>query len=198
MIRQKTLVRRHQIIEATRTLITTGGMERVTMDAIADEVGLTEGAIYRHFVSKRQILSALVADIETTLLDTVQRAQTEGASAVENLERVLDAHLSDIEGRRAVSFIVIAQAMGFSGMGLNASVSGMFTRYLDSIQAIVRQGIGEGSVRPEVDTDAAATAFFGLIQSTATLWALNNYEAPLAEFRAQMWDLYRRGLASSA
>ncbi len=198
MIRQKTLVRRHQIIEAARNLITTGGMERVTMDAIAEEVGLTEGAIYRHFTSKHQILSLLVADIEATLLDTVQRARMQGTSAVENLERVLEAHLGDIEGRRAVSFIVIAQAMGFSGMNLNAPISTMFARYLDSIETILRQGIEEGSIRPEVNTNAAATAFFGLIQSTAALWALNDYQAPLAEFRVQMWDLYRRGVASMA
>ena len=195
MIRQNTQVRKHQIIEAARYLITTKGMESVTIDAIAEGVGLTEGAIYRHFVSKNQILSLLIDDIEQTLLDTVRSAQVEGASAISNLERILEAHLSDVEGRRAVSFIVIAEAMGFEGIGLTPKVSSMFTHYLESIQAVLAQGIREGSVRPEVDVDAAATAFFGLIQSTATLWALNDYTAPLAEFRSQMWDIYKRGVA---
>jgi AcrR family transcriptional regulator len=194
MIRQNTRVRKHQIIEATRHLITTKGMESVTIDAIAEEVGLTEGAIYRHFVSKKQILSFLIDDIEHTLVDTVCGAQVEGASATKNLERILEAHLSDAEGRRAVSFIIIAQAMGFDGIGLSPKVSSMFTRYLESVRAVIEQGIREGSIRPDVDVDAAATAFFGLIQSTATLWALNNYAAPLAEFRSQMWGIYKRGV----
>ena len=197
MTRQKTLVRQHQIIEAARNLIAAKGMDGVTIDAIADEVGLTEGAIYRHFASKHQILSLLVDDIERNLLDTVESAQTEGASAVDSLEHILDAHLSDVEGHRAVSFIVIAEAMGFDGTTLAPKVSLMFTRYLELIQAVLDRGIREGSIRPDINANAAATTFFGLIQSTATLWALNGYAGQLAEFRSDMWDIYRKGVVSS-
>ena len=197
MTRQKTLVRRHQIIEAARNLIAAKGMDGVTIDAIAEEVGLTEGAIYRHFASKHQILSLLVDDIERNLLDTVESAQTEGASAVDNLEHILEAHLSDVEGHRAVSFVVIAEAMGFDGTTLAPKVSLMFTRYLELIQAVLDRGIREGSIRPDINANAAATTFFGLIQSTATLWALNGYAGQLAEFRSDMWDIYRKGVVSS-
>ena len=197
MTRQKTLVRQHQIIEAARNLIAAKGMDGVTIDAIAEEVGLTEGAIYRHFASKHQILSLLVDDIERTLLDTVESAQTEGASAVDSLEHILEAHLSDVEGHRAVSFVVIAEAMGFDGTTLAPKVSLMFTRYLELIQAVLDRGIREGSIRPDINANAAATTFFGLIQSTATLWALNGYAGQLAEFRSDMWDIYRKGVVSS-
>ena len=197
MTRQKTLVRQHQIIEAARNLIAAKGMDGVTIDAIADEVGLTEGAIYRHFASKHQILSLLVDDIERNLLDTVESAQTEGASAVDSLEHILEAHLSDVEGHRAVSFVVIAEAMGFDGTTLAPKVSLMFTRYLELIQAVLDRGIREGSIRPDINANAAATTFFGLIQSTATLWALNGYAGQLAEFRSDMWDIYRKGVVSS-
>ncbi len=197
MTRQKTLVRQHQIIEAARNLIAAKGMDGVTIDAIAEEVGLTEGAIYRHFASKHQILSLLVDDIERTLLDTVESAQTEGASAVDSLEHILEAHLSDVEGHRAVSFVVIAEAMGFDGTTLAPKVSLMFTRYLELIQAVLDRGIREGSIRPDINANAAATTFFGLIQSTATLWALNGYAGQLAEFRSEMWDIYRKGVVSS-
>ena len=197
MTRQKTLVRQHQIIEAARNLIAAKGMDGVTIDAIAEEVGLTEGAIYRHFASKHQILSLLVDDIERNLLDTVESAQTEGASAVDSLEHILEAHLSDVEGHRAVSFVVIAEAMGFDGTTLAPKISLMFTRYLELIQAVLDRGIREGSIRPDINANAAATTFFGLIQSTATLWALNGYAGQLAEFRSDMWDIYRKGVVSS-
>jgi AcrR family transcriptional regulator len=198
MARQSTLVRQRQIIEAVRILITTNGMESVTIDAIAEAVGLTDGAIYRHFTSKRQILLLLIDDIERRLLDTVQNAQIEWESAPDNLEHILEAHLSDVEGHRATSFIVIAEAMGFDGIGLGSRVSLMLARYLEFIRGVIQHGIKEGSIRYDVDADAAATAFFGLIQSTATLWALNGYLPPLAERRVQMWDIFRRGIASAA
>ena len=121
----------------------------------------------------------------------------EGASALKNLERILEAHLSDVEGRRAASFIVITEAMGFDGTGLSSRVSLMLTHYLEFIRGVLADGIREGSIRSDVDVDAAATAFFGLIQSAATLWALNGYSPPLAERRAQMWSIYEKGVTST-
>ncbi|MBI2856244.1 MAG: TetR/AcrR family transcriptional regulator [Chloroflexi bacterium] len=196
MARQTSLARQHQIIEAAKNLLTSKGMESVTIDAIAEEVGLTEGAIYRHFSSKHQILTLLIDDIEHALLETVSNAKVEGAPALENLGRILEAHLSNVEGRRAVSFIVIAEAMGFDGIGLSPRVSRMLTRYLDFIRNVLEEGIEDGSIRANVGVEAAATAFFGLIQSTATLWALNDYSSPLAEWRAQMWDIFKKGVAA--
>ena len=196
LIRQTTLVRKHQIIEAARNLITSRGMESVTMGSIAFAVGLSEGAIYRHFTSKHQILILLIDDMERTLLNTVSEAQEEGASALENLEHILEAHLTDVEGLRAVSFIVIAEAMAFDGIGLGQRVSSMLTNYLESIQRVLEKGVEEGSIRPDLHVDAAATTFFGIIQSTATLWALNEWTSPLAEWRAQMWQIYKGGVAA--
>ncbi|MQF48563.1 TetR/AcrR family transcriptional regulator [SAR202 cluster bacterium AC-647-N09_OGT_505m] len=196
MIRQSTLVRRGQITEAARHLITTYGMEAVTIDSIAEAVGLTEGAIYRHFTSKHQILTLLIDDIEKNLLDTVLGTRVEGTSALKNLELILHAHLSDVEESRAASFVIITEAMGFDGIGLGPRVSLMLTHYLAFIRGVLELGMKEGDIRHDLDVPAAATAFLGLIQSTATLWALNNHEPPLAERRVQMWDIFRRGIAS--
>jgi len=71
LARQSTSERQLQIIEATQNLITSKGMEFVTIDAIAEKVGLTEGAIYKHFRSKREILTLLIDSIEQNLMETL-------------------------------------------------------------------------------------------------------------------------------
>ena len=196
--RQSTSVRRRQIIDAARDLITSKGMESVTIDAIAEAVGVTEGTIYRHFQSKREILSLLIDDIEESLMGTLRDAREDGAPARENLERILEAHLSDVEGRGAVSFIIISEATGFDGIGLQSRVALMLTHYLEFLQEVLEDGKREGSIRPDVDVQAAATAFLGLVQSTATLWALNSYLPRLAERRAEMWRIFMGGVAARA
>ncbi|MFQ5875865.1 MAG: TetR/AcrR family transcriptional regulator [Dehalococcoidia bacterium] len=194
--RETTAVRRHQILEAATSLILDRGVEALTMDALADAVHLSEGAIYRHFSGKQQILDLVVEDMERALLGVLDRAEIIGAPALENLERVLDAHLNTAEERRATSFIVISHAMAFEGLALGSRVSAMTTRYLDHIKRMIKQGLQEGTIRPDVDPDAAATTFFGIIQSTATLWALNDYTQPLAEHRTQMWEIFKQGVAT--
>ena len=87
-------------------MITDRGMEAVTLDAIAETVGFSESAIYRHFSSKQQILSQLIDDLEHDLLACVALAQTTEPNALRVLECILDTHLADVEGSRGVSFIV--------------------------------------------------------------------------------------------
>ena len=78
--RQSTRIRRRQIIDAARDLITSTGMESLTIDAIAEAVGMTEGAIYRHFVSKSAILSLLIDDIRGDSAEHITR-RTRGGGA---------------------------------------------------------------------------------------------------------------------
>ena len=194
--RKTTEVRQQEIIEAVRKLIVTSGMEHLTMQAIAKEVGLTEGAIYRHFTSKQEILFLLIEEIEETLLETLSKAQTEGAPALENLESILKAHFSYAERRRGVSFMVIAEIQALQDKALRKRVSQFLAKYRDVITDELNRGVESGEVPKDIDLDAAATIFFGLIQSNVTLWSLGDHPFPRQERQKHLWDLYIRGIAA--
>ena len=195
MVRQTSPIRRSQIIEAARDLILSKGMESVTIEAIADAVGLSEGAIYRHFSSKRQILLQLIDEIESSLLKSVELAQSVEPTALRALECILETHLADVEGSRGVSFVVVAGAISFEGIGLSDRVGEMLTRYLEALKGLMRRGVAEGSLRPGLDVDAASFSFFGMIQSTATIWALNGYSWQLDDWRKRILEIYKTGVA---
>ena len=197
MVRQTTTIRKQQIIEAARRLITDKGMEAVTIDAIAETVGFSEAAIYRHFSSKQQILHQLISDLEHDLLACVASAQTTEPNALRVLECILEAHLADVEGARGVSFIVVAGAMSFEGIGLSHRIREMLDRYIESIKEVMRRGVGEGEFHKNLNVDAAAFTFLGMIQSTATIWALNDYSWSLDQWRNQILEIYKKGVTAS-
>ena len=197
MVRQTTIIRKQQVIEAARRLITDKGMDAVTIDAIAEIVGFSEAAIYRHFSSKQQILLQLIDDLEHDLLAGVAYAQTTEPNALRILECILETHLTGVEGSRGVSFIVLAGAMSFEGIGLSDRIREMLDRYLDSIKEVMRRGGEEGEFHKTLNVNAAAFTFLGMIQSTATIWALNGYSWSLDEWRNQILEIYKNGVAAS-
>ena len=197
LVRQTTIVRKQQVIEAARRLITDKGMDAVTIDAIAEIVGFSEAAIYRHFSSKQQILLQLIDDLEHDLLAGVAYAQTTEPNALRILECILETHLTGVEGSRGVSFIVLAGAMSFEGIGLSNRIREMLDRYLDSIKDVMRRGVEEEQFHETLNVDAAAFTFLGMIQSTATIWALNGYSWSLDEWRNQILEIYKNGVAAS-
>jgi AcrR family transcriptional regulator len=52
--------RRQQILDATEALMVEHGVQSVTMARIAEAVGLTPGALYRHVRSRAEIVAAIV------------------------------------------------------------------------------------------------------------------------------------------
>lgn len=62
--RLSTEQRQDEIVRATMDLVGEQGVEQVTTQAIADHIGLTQGAIFRHFASKEAIWLAVVRWIE--------------------------------------------------------------------------------------------------------------------------------------
>jgi AcrR family transcriptional regulator len=59
-IRRRPKDRKDQIVEAARQLIVQSGYRNVSMAEIAEAVGITAGALYRHFSNKAVLLGAVI------------------------------------------------------------------------------------------------------------------------------------------
>jgi len=182
-------------VEAARKIIATRGMEALTVREIAREVGISDGDIYRHFASKKDILMLLIEDIEKTLLEAVERAATEKAGTLESLGNVLKAHLSYVEQRRGISLIVISETVRLADKNLRRRMFEVINRYLNAIEGLLARGVKSGQIRQDIDPGTAALTFFALVHATVTLWALSNSSYSLAKKNKLLWESYMASLA---
>jgi AcrR family transcriptional regulator len=194
-IRKTSKSRQRQIVETTRKIIATRGMEALTIREIAKGVGISEGDIYRHFVSKKQILLLLIDDIERTLLEAVKWAASEKQNPVESLENVLKAHLSYAEQRRGVSAIVIAESLRLADKDLREKMFEVVNRYIARIEALLALGVKSGQVRKNIDLRTAALTFFAMVHANVILWSLSDSRFSLAKRHKPLWELYLSGIA---
>lgn len=192
---EATEVRQKQIADAARKVIIKYGSEHVTVKRIAREVGLSETAVYRHFKSKKEVLSLLADHIEESLIGDIIKASSEGLSPIETLDHVLKYHLSAIEQRRGISFQVIAEIISLGDKKLNARVSRVIDKYIERLKTLLAEGVKSGEVREDIDLDAAATTLFGIIQGLVNIWALNNYNFDPQEKYSALWRIYREAIA---
>ena len=171
--RRSTEFRQQQIVEVAAKLIFKYGSEHLTVKRIAKEVGISEAAIYRHFKSKKSILSFLLDYIEEALLADIFRERN-GSEAVtlDIIERTVRNHFSAIDLRKGISFQVIAEIISLGDKTLNKKASQTINKYISSLRELLHQGVKSGSVREDIDLDAAATLLFGLIQSLVNIWSL--------------------------
>jgi AcrR family transcriptional regulator len=196
--RSTTAVRKQQIIEAARKLIIKRGSEHLTVRSIAKEVNITEAAIYRHFKSKREILSFLMSQISETMLKEINRSAVGEVSPVKAIEEILRYHLSEIEQRRGMSFQVIAEILSFGDKELNREVYESINRYLDRLKVLLSEAARSGEVRADLDLDASALLCFGALQGLVNFWALSDYSFDLVKKYDSVWEVLHQAIAKTS
>lgn len=192
--RRSTAIRKQQIIDAARKLIIKKGSEHLTVRAMAKEVQLTEAAIYRHFKSKREILSFLMNHIMDTMLHDLERTATESLPSLDTIDQALKHHLSEIEQRKGMSFQIIAEIISLGDKKLNKEVYEKLNTYIDRIKSVLSEGVRAGCVNETIDLGASALMLFGMTQGLANIWALSGYSFDLAEKYEALWAIYRRAI----
>jgi AcrR family transcriptional regulator len=195
--RQSTVLRRKQIIETLRKIIIKYGSEHVTVRKLAKEIGVSGGAIYRHFKSKREVLVFLVDYIEENLIGDVEKDYPI-KNSLELLEKISRDLLSSIEQRKGVSFLVIAEIISLGDKRLNRRISEVLNGFLGHIKHIITEGIKKGEIRKDLDVDMAAVTFFGMLQGLVTIWSLSGFPSALEIKNESMWNLFKEAIKNRA
>ncbi|KHE92638.1 MAG: TetR/AcrR family transcriptional regulator [Candidatus Scalindua rubra] len=190
--RKSTEIRREQIVNIIRNIISSKGIEDVTIREIAMHMGTTKGAIYRHFKSKRDILNLLIENIEETLMEVIDKSVDN--DPIQYLNNILLNQLTLAKNRRKTSFVVILGVMQFSDPSIKKKISQTVEKYVRRIEEILLKAIQLKKVNSETNPKTSAIAFFGLIQSSITMWSYKKFNFVPKELHSQLWNIYYQGI----
>lgn len=138
------LSREQKIIDAALALFLSDGIDRVTVSSIAEKAGIGKGTVYKHFLTKNEILVRIMLDYEEsitkTLADGIAKAEAgeSGAAAKAYFESrlqrpELDRLVQQLEVRLNDSEDVAAQMEQLHLMRRSneESLNNMITRQID-------------------------------------------------------------------
>jgi AcrR family transcriptional regulator len=192
----KTKIRQAQITEAALEAIGKNGFKGLTISAIARKVGIADGNVYRHFKDKDAVLEAIISGIGITLKRIVKESCKEESDPLNCLEKVFTKHISFLENHRGLPRIIFSDEMYSGNKKLALKLKGNVTEYVEEIKNILRQGVKDESLDCNLDVDAAAIAFVGLIQSKALQWVLFGYSFSPKARGKKIWQIYLKGILS--
>jgi len=147
--------RRTQILRAARRVFVEQGFGAARMQDVARAAGLSKGAVYFYFDSKRALLRALVAEEHAATLGILEDSDAALPPAARLLalgQRYLD-YFADLSG--APRFFLLMSEQSIRDEELRALVVAMHQRYLTRIEAVIAAGVACGDFR---DVNPAAVA----------------------------------------
>ena len=136
----------------------------ITTSAIAEQMHITQGALFRHFATKDAIWQAVIEWVTQRMLARVEEAARTAKSPVEALETIFMAHIESHVRHAGVPRIIFGELQRAEDTLAKRMVRKFMGQYVEQLQAFIEQGKGAGEIDRDVDAKAAATLFVGMIQ----------------------------------
>lgn len=180
---------RGQILAAARTLLDESGASGVSMRKVAERVGITAMAIYRHFPDHQALLNALADQGFASLAQSLESRVPVEPPILERMETVIDVFLDfALDHPHLFELMFLASRPGArqfpqdfeNGLSPTANV----------FAGILRQGIAEGLIRQGEDIWEITFETGALMQGLVMLYLGGRIDLDADGFRA----LVRRSL----
>lgn len=163
--RKPTLVRRTEIADAALEVVAKQGIAALSTRVLAEAVGLSSGALFKHFPSKEALLVGMAERASELLRGTFPE---EGLAPAERLRRLASARLSLVSGRAGVLKLVLSEQFA---LALPEEATALLRAAVRDTHAFVARAIAEGqqdgSLRGDVPAASLALLFLGGLQITA-------------------------------
>lgn len=192
--RRSAAERRRDIVAAVVALARDHGPDAITTQAIAEHVGVTHGALFRHFPDKAAMWTAVFDWVREELGRVVDEAFAAGGAPLDILERVFLAHVGFVARHPGVPRILFHQLQRPADSAFHERVRRMVGGYRQRLCGLLRQAKADASLPADLDEEAAAVLFIGTVQGLVVQSTLFRGEAGMRAAARRLFPLLLHGL----
>jgi AcrR family transcriptional regulator len=180
---------KHRIEAAALHLFAQKGVAETSVRDIAAAAGVSDGALYRHFPSKDELVRALFAARYGELARVL--GQLAGGGSFATRLRALVHGLCGLHDREpdVFNFMLVVQHEQLPRYDNRAGSP------VDGLRALIRAGIADGEL-PEQDPDLATAIVMGIIVQPATFKLYGRITGPMGELAPSLAAACLRALGA--
>ena len=193
--KQRTEARQAGLVEAALLLAAQRSPADITTADLARAVGISQGAVFKHFASKETIWLAVLDWTAETLMARLQAA-AEGAkhAALPALRAVFLAHVDFVMSYPGVPRLIFQELQSPGDTALKSRVRVLMQRYRQLLLAVLQQAEKQQALRPGIDLQAASVLFIGSVQGLVMQAMISNNAHAMAAQAPGVFAILQHGL----
>jgi len=178
--------RHGQIIDVAVSIIAELGLKGFTIRNLSQRIGVTEGAIYRHFKSKEDIFKGILEEFE--LLSEYRNRQTEPISdPVEELHLFLADRYKRFVEKPELARILFMENVFQSTPELAERSHKMMKKHFTIVQKLIQKGQADGILVKHISDQTLFRLVIGPMRLLVTQWMLSGLAFNLAAAGEKQW-----------
>jgi len=178
--------RQQEIIAAALALIADRGLEALTIKNIAERVGFSDAAVYRHFENKAQILSTIIDLFARESARLLQEIHGCSCSALEKIGLFFLDRCRVFAADPVLATVMFAENLFQNDPALAAKVHQVLQGHRRLLLATIRDGQRQRTIRA-LPAEHLFTTVMGSLRLLVLQWRIGGYRFGLMGAGEKLW-----------
>jgi len=184
--------RKAQIINAAMEIISEGSNQNLVMVKIAERIGVTDAALYKHFKTKNNMLLFMLDGVEGAMVKKLIEHTSKYSDPREKLRNILSYQFNFIQKNKSIPRILFSEALQFKDERIKTKIKNIIMKYKKYIEEILQTLQNDDKVKLKINSEAVAVIFMGMIQFTVISWTLSDYSFSLKSRETILWEEFSK------
>ncbi len=191
---QKSLIkRRESIIVSTIQTLNTVGLQNLSTKMIANQEGVSEGTLFRHFKTKTDIMLAVMDHFSQYDDAIIETCGQKNFSPLEAIRYFYNAYAEYYQNYPEITVVVQAYDSLMCDAKLSEKVSSIIYKRSDFITKTIQAAIDQNLIRTNLDPAVLENILTGGSKEICLKWRMNAYSFSIKEKSAEMVELILSG-----
>ncbi|BFM04951.1 nucleoid occlusion factor SlmA [Halioxenophilus aromaticivorans] len=186
---EQKISRKQEILQALAHMLEVSAGDRITTAKLAQQVGFSEAALYRHFPSKSKMFEGLIEFIEETVFTRINLILSEEEMALPRLEQIMVLLLTFTERNPGITRILTGDALTGENERLQNRVVQFYDRLETQIKQIIREAEVREGIRPEIGVTAGANVLIAVVEGRIAQYVRSGFKRSPSDHWADQWQL---------
>ncbi len=194
MVKESTEIRQEQIKKAVLEIIAEEGLHNLSTRNLAKRIGFTEGAIFRHFATKRDIIKGIMDDVANDLIGSLRSIVISPVKTEEKLFNYLCRNVRYLKENRGVTILLFSEATHLGDKELKEKLNQILLEQKQFIIKMTKDGIAEGLCDKNINPEDVAMLYMGIPIMFNIEMILNKSGLNVDNFCQRMYSLILKTL----
>ena len=186
--------RKPEILQALAHMLEANPGGKITTAKLAQEVGLSEASLYRHFPSKAKMIEGLIEFTEETLFSRMNSIAKENRSQESKCHDIVLLLLTFVERNPGFARLFVGDALQGETERLRARMRQLLDRIETQLRQILRELALETDPLPGYQPAVLARVLMTLAEGQIAQFVRSDFKQQLTEQWDDHWQIVRRGV----
>ena len=186
--------RRQEILRELAGMLQAHPGGRITTAALAQQVGVSEAALYRHFPSKAKMLDGLIEYAEQTLFDRIGQIMQEQDRAEPRCHQIVLLLLTFVERNPGFARLFAGDALQGETERLRNRVCQLLDRIETQLRQILREHRAQQAALPDYQVNPTANLMLALAEGRIQQFVRSNFRQLPTNGWPEQWALIEQSV----